>query len=170
MRDVQPGRYGVVDLRPTGVGRIVAAAIRLGTRSPWCHAFIVMPGGQVIEATPRGARWGSLERYFNEPSVAFNDLEPFSAEQLQVTCRCARGMLGVRYSFLDIFALFCASISLGRPFRKRLARSDRMICSQLVDEAYRRAGVHLFNDGRLPQDVTPADLGLRLATRPWERV
>ena len=33
-----------------------------------------------------------------------------------------------------------------------------MICSQLVDEAYARAGVQLFDDGRLPGDVTPADL------------
>jgi hypothetical protein len=33
-----------------------------------------------------------------------------------------------------------------------------MICSQLVDEAYLRAGVHLFDDGRDPGDVTPGDL------------
>jgi hypothetical protein len=33
-----------------------------------------------------------------------------------------------------------------------------MICSQLVDQCYQDAGVHLFADGRWPGDVTPADL------------
>ncbi len=41
---------------------------------------------------------------------------------------------------------------------KRLCRKDRLICSQLVDEAYRLADIHLFNDGRLPQLVSPGDL------------
>jgi hypothetical protein len=33
-----------------------------------------------------------------------------------------------------------------------------MICSQLVDRCYDIAGVHLFDDGRKPGDVSPGDL------------
>ena len=36
-------------------------------------------------------------------------------------------------------------------------RKDKM-CSQLVDYIYLQAGVHLFEDGRLPGEVSPADL------------
>jgi cell wall-associated NlpC family hydrolase len=39
-----------------------------------------------------------------------------------------------------------------------VADKGRLICSQLVDEAYRLGGIHLFNDGRPSQDVTPGDL------------
>jgi hypothetical protein len=42
--------------------------------------------------------------------------------------------------------------------RDFVADEGHLICSQLVDEAYLRAGVHLFDDGRLPGDVTPGDL------------
>jgi hypothetical protein len=39
-----------------------------------------------------------------------------------------------------------------------VANSRHMICSQLVDQVYFAAGVHLFDDGRIDGDVTPADL------------
>jgi hypothetical protein len=39
-----------------------------------------------------------------------------------------------------------------------IADSGHLICSQLVDLCYLRAGAHLFDDGRLPGDVTPGDL------------
>jgi hypothetical protein len=45
-----------------------------------------------------------------------------------------------------------------RWIRHRVATSGRLICSQAVDELYRRVGVHLFDDGRPSGDVTPGDL------------
>ncbi len=39
-----------------------------------------------------------------------------------------------------------------------VASSKHMICSQLVDFVYMQSGIHLFNDGRWPGYVTPADL------------
>jgi hypothetical protein len=42
--------------------------------------------------------------------------------------------------------------------RKRVKSSGHMICSQLCDAVYRRAGIELFTDGRLEGDVMPADL------------
>jgi hypothetical protein len=32
------------------------------------------------------------------------------------------------------------------------------MCSQLVDLSYHEAGVELFDDGRIPGDVSPGDL------------
>ncbi len=39
-----------------------------------------------------------------------------------------------------------------------VAGTGHMICSQLVDQSYLDAGVHLAEDGRFPGDVTPGDL------------
>jgi hypothetical protein len=33
-----------------------------------------------------------------------------------------------------------------------------MQCAQLVDACFARAGIHLFDDGRLSGDVMPSDL------------
>jgi hypothetical protein len=40
----------------------------------------------------------------------------------------------------------------------RPGSSPEKTCAELVDLAYQRAGVQLFDDGRQPLDVTPADL------------
>ena len=40
-----------------------------------------------------------------------------------------------------------------------------MICSQLVDQCYLEAGIHLYDDGRDPGDVTPADLAELVSER-----
>jgi len=39
-----------------------------------------------------------------------------------------------------------------------VAGTGHIICSQLVDQCYLDAGVHLFDDGRFVGDVTPGDL------------
>ncbi len=49
---------------------------------------------------------------------------------------------------------------------QRVADPSRLICSELVDLAYDRAGVHLFSDGRLPSGVTPGDLEDLIASGP----
>ena len=46
--------------------------------------------------------------------------------------------------------------------RVRVSRSDRLVCSQLVDTAYQAAGIHLFSDLRSPQDVTPGEVLLEV--------
>src|SRR5690606_40928109 len=69
--------------------------------------------------------------------------------------------VGTDYNWTTYFYL--AAYRLHLPvttalLKRRVSRSDKLICSQAVDDIYRTAGVHLFNDGRLPYDVTPGDL------------
>jgi hypothetical protein len=40
------------------------------------------------------------------------------------------------------------------------------MCSQLADQALADAGFHVFDDGRLPQDVVPAELFRALIDMP----
>jgi hypothetical protein len=73
-------------------------------------------------------------------------------------------LIDTPYSFLDYASIALAAFHIRpRVVRDFVANSDHMICSQLVDFAYDMAGVHLFDDGRIPGDVTPGDLYRLLA-------
>jgi uncharacterized protein YycO len=83
-------------------------------------------------------------------------------------------LLGTPYGFPDLLAVAwaCRHDPTGVPekpnwWQRRLMRDDRLICSQLVDLACLRVGVHLFTDGRLPGAVTPGDLYEVLANGDW---
>lgn len=74
-------------------------------------------------------------------------------------------LVGVPYSFLDYLSLTLLHLGLPRRLTaRRVTDSGHMICSQLVDTVLCRAGYHLFDDGRLPQDVTPGALFRRAGT------
>lgn len=143
------GDYGTV--RTSGVP---AALIRLGTRSPVNHAFIYAGNGRIVEAQPGGAVWTELH-YTN---IHWSD-HFLTRDQRWSIAKAAHSMLGTRYGWADIAALSfaCAGIR-SHAIDKRIERTDRLICSQLVDKAYELAGLHLFTDGRLPGEVTPGDL------------
>ena len=120
------------------------------------HAFVHVGGGQVVEARPSGAGYNRVDAY---PDALWSTL-PDKATGAKVAA-AAVGLIGTPYSWVD-----CACIGLADTFgwhvplavRRRLARPDRMMCSQLVDEAYHRGGIELFTDGRIPGDVAPNDL------------
>lgn len=72
----------------------------------------------------------------------------------------ARRLVGTPYSWADYAALAAHRYRIPghQRLRQFVADTGRLICSQLVDEAYRRAGIHLFDDGRWPGYVTPGAL------------
>lgn len=153
-----PGEYGVV--RTKG---FVAWAIRLFTRSQVNHAFIVLEDGHsIVEAQAVGAVVADLSKWDGHLIVYSRiHANPLTAAAV---ITAARGLLGRRYNFLDLVAL--ALLLLGRRWDwllERAQRSDRLICSQLVDRAFRDAGQALFDDGRPDGEVTPGDLLLLIA-------
>jgi uncharacterized protein YycO len=157
MTDLPPlGSYGVV-----ATGDIGGWFIRLGTFSRYNHAFIVGPGGTIVEAWPGGARYGHISQY---PKARYNWRTTLPDEIREEVWKNAESMLGTKYGWLDILALSLRFFGLRWGWiEARIKRQDRLICSQLVTLAYARAGVHLFDDGRLAQDVTPGDLADILA-------
>lgn len=152
------GDFGVV---PTpGIGGVL---IRFGQWlngdgfADYEHAFVYVGSGLIVESQADGARMTDLTNY-NPSSIAWYEAPRFKGEQI---ANEAVNLIGTPYSWMDYFALAAVRFNLpmsSKILRKYVADSGHMICSQLVDEAYLRAGVHLFNDGRLPGDVTPADL------------
>jgi hypothetical protein len=166
---VKPGDFGLTQIHG-GVG----VAIRVGQWlmgdgfADYQHAFVLVSNSAVVEAEPGGARLAHLAEY-DLARVAWYSCPPESAEGI---CQNALALLGTPYSFLDYAAL--AAVRLGAPaalvLRRYVASTGHMICSQLVDEAYRRAGVHLYDDGRLPGDVTPLDLDALILAQGRERL
>lgn len=159
-----PGDFGV-----TRTGGLAAAAIRWGTNSPVNHAFIYIGHGKIIEADPHGARVNNAAAY---PGATWSTgrLPALLDAERKAVVEAALHMAGTPYGWADIAAITLAQKRLGglidadlaadrQPWIvRRLCRTDRLICSQLVDLAYERAGLHLYDDGRLPGLVSPGDL------------
>lgn len=129
-----------------------------GDKSKWTHVFVVLHNDMIIEAQPGGAVVVPLVKYLNHPTT-FAAPRDLTQEQRDSIVAEATLLKGTPYSFADYFALTLERLNLGFGWTRKYVRSSgHMICSQLADESYKRAGVNLFDDGRLPQDVTPGDL------------
>lgn len=164
----KPGDFGVVNIK-SNVGRLIRFGQFLcdGEYANFEHAFIyigdtsVLDGKQVVEAALPSVRIAGLENYRN------NKIAWYSCPEDKGTAIAERAMhyaiLGTRYSFLDYFAIAfqrgpIRQKTIGKLLANYVETSKHMICSQLVDKVYQDCGIQLFDDGRLPGDVTPADL------------
>lgn len=181
--DLRPGAFGLAVISGK-TGKLVrwGQDIVEGRMTHFTHAFLVLDNNEVVEAEPGGAKVVSLDKYVNAPvgSVQFSDLPvqkgiadfhsatpnwtlddsfAFEGQLRERIVDIGRGLKGVPYNYLDYLAIGLEHFHI-RPklVTSRVRRQDRLICSQLVDFVYNMAGIHLFDDGRLPQDVTPADL------------
>lgn len=182
-----PGAFGLARIGGL-TGKLIAAGQAFaGDGSRWTHAFIVLDNGECIEAEPGGARIVPLQRYLDMEEVAFCDgpvqgwlRERHATEDTSVNSDpaafaayveasvrshivgMARTLRGTPYGYLQYLAMGLVALGFeSRLLEKLISNRRHMICSQLVDEVYRRAGIQLFDDGRLPQNVTPGDLAIR---------
>jgi len=149
------------------------------------HAFIVasIPGdgtAELVEAMPGGARtvWtegGGVDHNACRIGAGFAYVRlPADAGPpgwQTAAGKAALKMRGTPYGFAQYAALAALTLTggdaanhrgpLARYVNRRSPATGRpvqVICSQLVDEALRLAGVALFADGRPPQYVTPGGL------------
>jgi hypothetical protein len=158
MSGPRPGMFGLVQ----GEG-LVGAGIRLGQRligdrSPYTHAFVVVDDDQIVEAQPQGAILAPRSKY-DQYTVTYSWSITLSGREEHKIVTRALSLIGTRYGFSDYLALALHHWRIRPPRLERyIASNNRMICSQLVDEVYLNAGIHLFSDGRAPGDVTPGDL------------
>lgn len=156
LKTPKPGDIGLTKIEGL-LGWFVSLGQHLaGDSSKFTHAYIVLDDETVIAAQPGGARMDKLSDYNNKSIYLQRDL---TDEQRASIVAEARALEGLPYSFLDYLAIALARFGIKPQWlRNFIANKGHMICSQLCDEVYRRAGINLFNDGRLPQEVTPGDL------------
>lgn len=135
--------------------RLAQAAI--GDWAVYTHAYIVLHDGYIVEAMPKGAQIDRLDKY-DDRNTTFSQFDLTDEQRDRIVCEALK-LVGTPYSFLDYLALGATHYNI-RPagIRKRVEDSGHMICSQLCTETYYRAGLQLFPDKRLSQDVTPGDL------------
>lgn len=166
MSDYQPGSFFLVNvhgLAGFGIGLGQALA---GAPSRYEHAgMIIGADGSTVEARPGGAIIGNVSAYEGRALLVSDGpvlgRTVYRDEQMarSAVVAEARRLVGVPYSALDYVALAALHLHLpSKWIRQRVQSSGHMICSQLVDAVYARAGIHLFDDGRLPGDVMPSDL------------
>jgi cell wall-associated NlpC family hydrolase len=154
----EPGDFAVVS-----AGGLAGRAVAFGewlngdAFTQYEHAFVYVGGGRIIQAEPGGANEAPLTGH---ASILWSSgVIPLTDPQRKAVCDAARGYVGVPYSFLDYAALVAHRLRLPVPgLRGFIATTRHQICSQLVDQCYADAGVHLFKDGRWPGYVTPAAL------------
>lgn len=131
------------------------------------------PGDRIVklvQAMPSGAEEITLGReHWTADHVYIRPAYHSSLVLATRVAEAARSYIGTPYSFLDYVAL--AGLHFGirnGPVRRYVTSSKHMICSQLADQAMSDAGHHVFTDGRLPQDVTPAELFHGMLRMPGE--
>lgn len=155
-----PGDFAVVE-----IDSLPGRAIRFGQ---WLngdgfvnyeHAVLYLGYGQILEAQPGGAVISPLNRYAPSKMLWSSNKISLAASERVALVDYGKMMVGTPYSAADYFSIAAARFHIRLPgLKKYVADSNHMICSQLVDYVYQKAGINLFKDGRWPGDVTPADL------------
>jgi hypothetical protein len=135
-----PGNYFV-----TRTDGLPALAIRLGTFSHWNHAGLYIGNGKTIEAKPRGVTIGNLSDY---KTLVWNQHDVITDEQRTGICAYGEGRVDDPYGFLEIDVLVLRILGLkvfSEEFAETLNESKGVICSQLVELAYRSVGLVLVD-------------------------
>lgn len=173
-----PGAIGVVPVDGLGGLGIQLGELINDRRDGAQHAFVLLDDGTVLEAEPEGARVSPLE-HCAKP-VAWID-PPLSDDTRARIVRRARSKKGSGYNWWSYVWIGLSRFGM-RPkwLRKRVADPDNNMCSQLCDLIWQEVAaelpadsadkrlLRLFDDGRLPGNVTPGDLAWIAATKPWE--
>lgn len=173
--DLLPGDIGFT-VTPGGIGTAIAIAQaaadgadvlrKRGTsdNGGWfTHAFLVteVPDGSasIIEAEPEGSVHTIIrDRERIGPGFGYVRLLLTDGQREEIT-QISGSLIGIPYGWLDYLSITALHLGLPRPWvQKRVITTKSMICSQLVDYALQRVGFHVFDDGRLPGDVTPGAL------------
>jgi hypothetical protein len=127
----------------------------------WEHAFVMLPGGLILEAEPGGARIVPLHYSSVYWCTGIYKLLPPTTTATEIS-HVAESLKDIKYSFLDYAALSAHRLHIPAPhLRKYIGSTGHMICSQMADEMYIRLGAHIFTDKRWSGDVTPASLYTR---------
>jgi hypothetical protein len=166
----QPGDYACRNMGGTP-GKLISVGEWLDGSgfSIYDHAevYVGMPNkngpyGYTMGAYPGGARLVPLQLEQLNDGNGFlwsTGKTEMTGEQRSLIVATAMTCEGVGYSAADYFAIAAHRLHVPVPgLREYIGDTGHMICSQMVDFCYMRAGVHLFTDGRWPGYVTPADL------------
>jgi cell wall-associated NlpC family hydrolase len=131
------------------------------------HAAVYIGNNTIVQAQSSGVSLGQATSYDGNQTLWSTGIIPLNEVQRANIVTAAKSYVGVPYSWTDYAAIAAHRLHLlpSAPLLKNyVASTKHMICSQLVDQSYQDAGVHLFTDNRWPGYVTPGDLYELLAS------
>lgn len=169
----------VPGLFPVGAGQ---AALFL-TRRWWVHvrrwrtwwtrrhvAMVTDGGTRIVQAMPKGCEMVPVgTRAHESKNIFIRPMYRGTYVTEENVVRAAVSYLGTPYNFLTYLKLAAGAFRFRLTERwlvRHMSTRKDMMCSQLVDQALADAGWHVFDDGRLPQDVVPAELFYALLDQP----
>lgn len=146
------GEFGVVHGRAW-----YSTGIELVTLSWASHAVLYVGEGKIVEAESTGAVLSDADKY----SEIIWSGDRFTNGRGEAIAAAGKSLLGTPYSYYGVAALGLSKIThqhIPVFMQHRLADRGDLFCSQLVDVAYQKAGVQLYDDGRYNGSITPGDL------------
>lgn len=159
-----PGDFAVVATHSR-----IGWLIRLVTRSHYNHAWVYLGGGLIVEAEGSGAVVSQLTNYDGCP-VLWSNMTLTDTQRATIVATAKDvARRRVPYSWIDdacIAATALFGVHVPTWVRHRLASTEHLMCSQLVDVCYQSAGIDLVPSKALPGDVSPGDLADVIAHRP----
>jgi cell wall-associated NlpC family hydrolase len=135
---------------------VLSDAIEFFTHGGFSHSGIISSEGTCIEALGHGV----AERAIEYDRYAIYEVIGITDEERQKVIEAARSLIGTPYDYTqDLgFAINALRKTLGLPKIKNLFDEDhRLICSALVDIAFRSTGIILRPDLN-PGDISPTGL------------
>jgi len=156
----RPGTIGLTEIAGE-VGKLIEIGQGLNGEGfrKWEHAFVLLPGGMILEAEPGGARIVPMhyaDVYWCDNIRRLLASWPDDDPEWMAT---AEPFKGVGYSALDYLALAAHRLHIPVPGLKGyIEDGGHEICSQMADDFYQRLGAHIFTDQRWNGYVTPASL------------
>lgn len=146
---------------------VVVGALSVHTRADEPHS------PRIVQAMPSGAECIEIGAEHWSPYFVYirPRYSPHMTGMAQDVAAAAMNYVGTPYSFLDYVAIAGLHVGIRNgPVRRYVKSTGHQICSQLVDQAMSDAGWHVFDDGRLSQDVTPAALYRKMMTMPGQYI
>lgn len=161
-----PGDVVFTKVGMPGVITIKIGQSFVGDDDRYHHTAIAIGEDMLMEARPPQARIVGIDP--NHSSIWYR--LPLTDEQRDDIHHSSRaffkiGVIKYHWMVYPWIGMLHLGMSPQR-FRQALLKSDRRICSQMVDEQLTDVGYHLFNDNRSYLDVTPGDIRYRLSSDP----
>lgn len=166
MKEIKAGSIGLTRISGiTGFFVMLGQALS-GDASRYTHCYVVLDDGTVMAGQPGGAHKDNLSLYASQAAYLQMDL---TDEQRQNIVTIAKSLEGTPYGWFNYLAIGLARFNIKPKWLlKYIASNKTMICSQFADVVYERAGIQLFNDGRLEGLVTPGDLANWIIDHNWK--
>lgn len=112
----------------------------------------------IVEAMPGKAKLSDLSKYRDDPNTIYSRFDLTDAQR-DALVQHALSYVGTQYAWSEYLFLALAHWGWRTGWiKKYIKNSGHMICSQLVSQVYTDAGINLFTDGRIPEEVVPGDL------------